>query len=112
MYKRLGASALLMASAWLLLCLSGCRGDAAVVSGMVLISSGQEESVQPQPSPTPEVTPTPEPTPEIREIVDPMVGEISPSGHSYAYYDLVEPTYIDGILLVNKDYPLPRDYVD
>ncbi len=33
--------------------------------------------------------------------------EAAPSGKSYEYYKSVEPTYIDGILLVNKNYALP-----
>lgn len=36
--------------------------------------------------------------------------DVSPSGKPYSYYDTVEPTYINGVLLVNKTYALPRDY--
>lgn len=36
--------------------------------------------------------------------------DVSPSGQPYSYYDTVEPTYINGVLLVNKTYALPRDY--
>lgn len=65
----------------------------------------------------PEATPSPETTPwvgskEMEAVVEQPQGPLSPSGKSYTYYDTVEPTYIDGVLLVNKEYALPRDYGD
>lgn len=36
--------------------------------------------------------------------------ELSPSGKPYSYYETVEPTYVDGVLLVNKTYALPSSY--
>lgn len=41
-------------------------------------------------------TPTPEP--------------LTPSGKPYGYYNTVRPTYLKGVLLVNKQYALPRSY--
>lgn len=41
-------------------------------------------------------TPTPEP--------------LTPSGKLYGYYNTVRPTYLKGVLLVNKQYALPRSY--
>jgi len=60
---------------------------------------------------------TPEPTDwvggkHIDTTVEQTQGPLSPSGKSYGYYETVEPTYIDGVLLVNKEYALPRDYGD
>lgn len=35
---------------------------------------------------------------------------VSPSGKAYSYYDTVQPTYLKGVLIVNKTYALPRSY--
>lgn len=45
-----------------------------------------------------QVKPTPTPEPK------------SPSGRPYSYYNTVQPTYIKGVLLVNKTYALPSSY--
>lgn len=49
-------------------------------------------------SSTEPVKPTPTPEPK------------SPSGKPYSDYSTVQPTYVKGVLLVNKTYALPRSY--
>ena len=100
---------------------------------------GAVESEQPQasptPSPSPEVTqqpqetatPTTPPTPKPTQSGQGGGGSqgggsstggsstskpqtLSPSGKAYRYYDTVQPTYLKGVLLVNKTYALPRSY--
>lgn len=58
----------------------------------------------PKPTPKPTQKPTPKPTPT------PGTGAVSPSGRPYSYYDTVKPTYVGGVLIVNKNYALPRNY--
>ena len=36
--------------------------------------------------------------------------EVDESGYAVLNEDMVEPTYIDGVLVANKKYPLPKDY--
>lgn len=65
-------------------------------------SSDREE--KPISTPNPTTKPTPKPTPT------PGTGAVSPSGRPYSYYDTVKPTYVGGVLIVNKNYALPRNY--
>ena len=55
-------------------------------------------------TPRPTSKPTPKPTPT------PDAGPLSPSGKPYSYYDTVKPTYVGGVLIVNKNHALPRSY--
>lgn len=89
----------------ILFTISGCSAD--------VVQHGQQEQAVEQPMETPQ--PTPEPTDwvggkHIDTVVEQPEGPLSPSGKSYSYYDTVKPTYINGVLLVNKEYALPRDY--
>lgn len=97
---------LLAASAWsILMGVSGCSME-TVQQWMVPYSTQQHEGLA-------ESTPVPQATASVgsREI-DLFVeqGPLAPSGKPYGYYDVVQPTYIDGVLLVNKEYALPRNY--
>lgn len=97
------------------LLLSGVVGMLTVMSGCSSSLAGQwiqQRSVEESP-PVVETTPEPQETPSVgSKEMDVLVdqGPLSPSGKSYGYYDSVEPTYVNGVLLVNKEYALPRSY--
>lgn len=86
---------------------SGCTAGMAQQPEEKHIAEGQlKVSVAPEP------TDAPEAGGKGISAVEQPEGPLAPSGKSYAYYDTVEPTYVDGVLLVNKEYALPRDYGD
>lgn len=96
----------------LLLLVPGCSADVVPWSRQEV--SEQQKAMQQQEE---AVEATPEPTEwaggkHIDTVVEQPQGPLSPSGKSYQYYETVEPTYIDGVLLVNKEYALPRTYGD
>lgn len=98
-----------------MLALGGALGILFTISGCSaeVVQRGEQGKSVVQPIETPQ--PTPEPTDwvggkHIDTVVEQPEGPLSPSGKSYSYYDTVKPTYINGVLLVNKDYALPRDY--
>lgn len=97
---------LLVASAWgMLISISGCS--------METVQKWTQPNTVQQQEGMAESTPEPQATASAgsREIDLFMEqGPWAPSGKSYRYYDEVEPTYIDGVLLVNKEYALPRSY--
>lgn len=68
----------------------------------------------PKPTPKPTTKPTPKPKPTSRPTPKPTptpdAGPLSPSGKPYSYYDTVKPTYVGGVLIVNKNHALPRSY--
>ena len=63
-------------------------------------------TTEPEPIPEPEPEPAPEPEPEPEPESDPTPAPAVEAGVTYegGFY------YIDGILLVNKSYPLPDSY--
>ncbi len=65
-----------------------------------------EPEPEPEPIPEPEPEPAPEPEPEPEPEPDPAPAPAVEAGVTYegGFY------YIDGILLVNKSYPLPDSY--
>lgn len=69
-----------------------------------------EPTSEPTPVPTPDPTPQVTPSASVRKTPDPTPEPRSPSGKAYSYYDTVRPTYLKGVLLVNKTYALPRSY--
>lgn len=101
-----------------MLILGGLMGTLLSASGCSIQVTGWGRQVSSLPLQEEVVEATPEPTPSaggkhIDTVVEqPPQGPLSPSGKSYGYYETVEPTYIDGVLLVNKEYALPRDYGD
>ncbi len=86
---------------------SGCSAQAVRWGQQAPSLPPQEEVVEATPEPTDWVG-----SKHIDTMVEQTQGPLSPSGKSYAYYETVEPTYIDGVLLVNKEYALPRAYGD
>lgn len=101
-----------------MLMLGGLVGTLLSASGCSIQVTGWGQQASSLPLQEEVVEVTPEPTPSaggkhIDTVVEqPPQGPLSPSGKSYGYYETVEPTYIDGVLLVNKEYALPRDYGD
>lgn len=98
-----------------LLLMGGMVGVLAIVSGCSAGVAQQWTQQQPEEEQVAVVETTPE-SQETMSVgskeIDVLVeqGPLSPSGKSYRYYDTVEPTYVDGVLLVNKEYALPRSY--
>lgn len=91
-------------------------------------SPSPEVTQQPQETATPTTPPTPKPT-QSGQGGSSLGGggsqgggsstggsstskpqTLSPSGKAYRYYDTVQPTYLKGVLIVNKTYALPRSY--
>ena len=97
----------LWGSLGIMLTISGCSMDVTQWKKQERIVEPQKEVVESTPQPTDWVGGK-----HIDTIVEQTQGPVSPSGKSYTYYDTVEPTYIDGVLLVNKEYALPRSYGD
>lgn len=87
---------------------SGCTDHTALQPVQNQVSDQQDTTVES----TPEPTQTPTAGGKGISAVEKPDGPVSPSGKSYEYYDTVKPTYIDGVLLVNKEYALPRNYGD
>ena len=81
-------------------------------------SPSPEVTQQPQETATPTTPPTPKPTQSGQGGGGSQGGgsstskpqTLSPSGKAYRYYDTVQPTYLKGVLIVNKTYALPRSY--
>lgn len=86
---------------------SGCSIQVVGVGQQAPSLPLQEEVVEATPEPTDWVGGK-----HIDTVVEQPQGPLSPSGKSYGYYETVKPTYIDGVLLVNKEYALPQDYGD
>ena len=97
----------LWGSLGIMLTISGCSMDVTQWKKQEQIVEPQKEVVESTPQPTDWVGGK-----HIDTIVEQTQGPVSPSGKSYTYYDTVEPTYIDGVLLVNKEYAFPRSYGD
>ena len=87
------------------------------------LSPSPEVTQQPQETATPTTPPTPKPTQSGQGGGGSQGGgsstggsstskpqTLSPSGKAYRYYDTVQPTYLKGVLIVNKTYALPRSY--
>lgn len=93
------------------LLLGGILGMLMMVPGCTtdMVQSWSEETVSEVVEATPEPQQTETAGSKEMDVLVPQ-GPLAPSGKSYAYYDTVEPTYIDGVLLVNKEYALPRSY--
>ena len=92
---------LLLTIAFLLLV--GCRA-AAKAPVETAAPSIAEPTSTPTPTPAPTPTPTPEPTPTPTPEPTP---EPEPE-HVFTEVDGI--TYIDGVIIVNKTYPFPRDH--
>ena len=96
--------------------LSALLGAFLLTSGCTagMAQQPQEHPIAEQQKTEVEATPEPTRTPEVGgkgiAAVEEPEGPLAPSGKSYEYYETVEPTYVDGVLLVNKEYALPRDY--
>lgn len=119
------------------LLLAGCTGkgeDSKVQTGaqptitqeVAPTQPEQRDSQPPQATPTP-ATPAPTPSGQGGTSLGGQAGQggnssagpvqptptpepLTPSGKPYSYYSTVQPTYIKGVLLVNKTYALPRSY--
>ena len=129
-----GVLVLVVCGAW---AMSASVGGQAATQGDVQQTEIPTQTIEPAPvpavTPSPVITPspTPSPTPLPTQQVSPspaptptqsggsslggQTGQgtaqsTSPSGKTYGYYDTVQPTYVKGVLLVNKTYALPRSY--
>lgn len=85
----------------ILLLLAGC-GTAAGSPAETIAAPAAEIIPEPTPSPAPTPTPTPTPTP------DPAPTPTPEPEHVFTEVD--GATYIDGVIIVNKTYPVPEDY--
>ncbi len=90
---------LLLAAVFLLLV--GCRAAAKTP-----VEATPTPSVEPTPTPTPEPTPTPTPEPTPTPTPEP-----TPEPKPEPVITVVDGiTYVDGVIIVNKTYPFPRNH--
>ena len=77
------------------------RSEAAVVD-----TPEQTQTEQPQQEPQLEIEqPIEEPVKEPKPVI-----EVDAGGYAVSKQQVIEPTYIDGILIASKKYPLPATY--
>lgn len=96
--------ALLLAA--LLLC-AACS-TAAAGTPMQTVSPAVEQTPEPTPVPTPTPIPTPAPTPTPEPTPTPVPTPEPTPEHVFTVVD--GATYIDGVLIVNKTYPITQEY--
>ena len=95
---------LLLLSVLLLLC-TACGTAAA---GSPIQTAAPAVEIPPAPTPTPTPAPTPTPTPEPTPTPTPEPTPEPTPQHEFTVVD--GATYIDGVLIVNKSYPITQEY--
>ncbi len=81
--------------------------DLAIIEKLSIKPSVEETVEQPVSEPEQPAT-VEEPPPAVEE--EPPVIQVDAGGYAVQAVPVTEPTYIDGVLVASKKYPLPKDY--